>query len=207
MVFHIERGDLLDWPFKLDEDWRLITYSILPVIQLPGTSNQNSTVGLGDADFSLFVTPSKPGVVIWGLGPTVMLPTRTDPALGSDRVGLGSAAVLFYEQKKWSTGVVLQNVWSLGGSGVNEVNTFSAQYILNYNLPYGWYLYSNSTLTSDWTSPPGDRWTVPAGGGFGKIFSIGKQSAGIAVQAFSNVVRPDNGPSWYLNLQFSLLFP
>jgi hypothetical protein len=40
--------------------------------------------------------------------------------------------------------VVLQNVWSLGGTSINEVNELSAQYLFNYNFPGGWYLYSNS---------------------------------------------------------------
>jgi len=29
-----------------------------------------------------------------------LLPTRTDPALGTNRVGLGSAAVLFYAKNQ-----------------------------------------------------------------------------------------------------------
>jgi hypothetical protein len=195
------------WPFRLAEEWKVITYSILPAIQLPGGPGSDSTFGLGDTLLNFFVAPTKPGAIIWGAGPAVLLPTRTDPALGSDRAGLGPSAVLYYESNKWSAGVVLQNVWSLGGSGINRVNEFGAQYILNYNFPHGWYLYSNATITADWTADASDRWTLPVGGGFGKVFKVGKQSMSASVQAFSNVITPNGGPKWSWNFQMSLLFP
>jgi len=94
------------WPFRLNEDYRLITYSILPTVQVPGAPTK-ATFGLGDTLLNFFVTPTKPGAIIWGIGPGVLLPTRSNPALGSNRMGLGPALVLFYEKKKWSAGVVL----------------------------------------------------------------------------------------------------
>ena len=100
-----------------------------------------------------------------------------------------------------------QNVWSLGGSGINEVNVLSVQYIFYYNLLHGWYLYSNATITVDWTEDSDDRWTVPLGGGFGMIFNVRKQLMSAAVQGFSNVITPENSGNWSLNFQFSLLFP
>jgi len=122
-------------------------------------------------------------------------------------VGIGPAAVLFYEQKKWSASVVLQNIWSPGGTGTDEVNDFSAQYLDNYNFSGGWYLFSNSSITADWLNESVDRWTAPVGLGVGKVIAIGKQSAIITFQGVSNVVRPDNTPGWALNFQFALLFP
>jgi hypothetical protein len=47
---------------------------------------------------------------------------------------------------------------------------------------------------------------VPVGLGVGKVLTIGKQSANIALQGISYVVRPDNAPSWALNFLFAL-FP
>jgi len=46
-------------------------------------------------------------------------------------------------------GAVIQHVWSLGGSGNNKVDEFGLQYIVNYNLNNGWYLYSNVGLLSE----------------------------------------------------------
>ena len=195
------------WPFPVDEDWKLITYSIVPVLHVPNASGEGSTTGLSDTLLNFFVSPTKPGALVWGAGPAVLLPTRSKPELGTDRVGLGPAVVLFYPKNNWSAGVVLQNVWSLGGSGSDRVNEFSAQYIVNYNLPDGWYLYSNATITADWTAKAHDQWTVPLGGGVGKVFTVGKQSVNVALQAFKNVATPTGGPTWSWNLQLALLFP
>jgi len=197
----------LVWPLPVNEDWRMVTYTILPFIELPDIDGEGSTFGLGDTSLNFFLTSAKPGSVVWGLGPAVTLPTRTDSVLGSDRVGAGPSGILFYAASNWSAGVVAQNIWSIGGSGDDRVNEFSAQYILNYNLPKGWFLYSNATILSNWRQNSGDRWTVPIGGGLGRVFDIGKQSVSLSAQAFSNVEVPEGGPDWYLNVQFALLFP
>jgi hypothetical protein len=195
------------WPFSLNEDWKLITYSILPVLQLPQPSGQSTTVGLGNSAINLFVSPKNPSGIIWGAGPVILVPTRTDPALGTDRVSLGPSVVIYYAKDAWGAGVVLQNAWSLGGTGADRFNQFGAQYFLNYNLPKDWFLYSNATITADWTAPTDNRWLVPLGGGAGRIFNIGKQPVSLSLQAFANVVTPHGGPKWSTMLQFSFLFP
>jgi len=195
------------WPFSVNEDWKVITYTILPVIQQPGGPGQSDKFGMGDTLINLFLAPKKPGAVVWGVGPAIMLPTHTDQALGSDSLGLGPTAVLFYAKDSWSAGMVLQNVWSLGGEGANKVNVFAAQYIFNYNLANGWFLMSNATITRNWLASSDDGWTVPVGGGFGKIFNIGKQPMSLSVQAFDNVVKPTGGADWSGMVQLSFLFP
>jgi hypothetical protein len=97
------------FPFRINEDYRLITYTILPVYHVPGLSGEKSATGLGDVLVNLFVSPSKPGALVWGVGPSILLPTRTDATLGSNRVALGPAVILFYPSEPWSAGVVLQN--------------------------------------------------------------------------------------------------
>lgn len=64
------------------------------------------------------------------------------------------------------------------------------KYFLTYNLPKGWFLFSNSTISADWLA---DRSTVPVGGGLGKVFNIGKQSVSLSAQGFYNVVTPRTG--------------
>ena len=196
------------WPVALPTpDYKLITYSILPVLQIPESPSGDTTWGMGNVVLNGFVAPTKTENFVWGLGATAVLPTRSKDTLGSDRFGAGPAAVLFYAQQAWSAGVVLQNVWSLGGSGINEVNDFAAQYFLNYNFSDGWFIYSNSTVTADWTADSSDRWTVPVGLGAGKVFTIGKQSVSVTLQGVSNVVRPDHTADWGLNFQFTFMFP
>ena len=196
------------WPFSINEDYRLISYTILPVLHLPETPGESGETGLGDTLINLFVSPKEAKEWVWGFGTAILLPTRTDPVLGSDRVGVGPAAVLFYQQQKWNAGVDLQNVWSLGSaSGVNEVNALGAQYLLQLQpAPRLVDLQSNSTISADWTRESDERWTVPVGGGVGKLYYVGPLPVSVSLQAFYNVVTPTDGPEWSANFQFSFLF-
>lgn len=197
----------LVWPFALNEDWRMITYSILPVIDLPGPAGQDSTTGFGNVLLNFFVAPNKPGNFVWGAGPAVSLPTHTKKETGSDQVGVGPSAILFYAEDVWSAGVVLQNIWSIDRSSDDDFNVFGAQYIFNYNLDDGLYLYSNATITSNWDADSDNRWTVPVSGGVGKIFNVGTQPVSASFQLYSNVVKPDESADWGLNFQLSFLYP
>lgn len=195
-------------PFKLSADWNLITRTIVPVISQRGlVAGQDRTNGLGDISFTAFLSPAKPATLVWGAGPVFLLPTATDDVLGSDKWGIGPSVVLLTMPGRWVVGSLFSNVWSFAGSGDQDVNLFTWQYFINYNLPDGWYLTSAPIITANWEAESGNKWTVPFGGGVGKIFKIGKQPMNAQVQAFYNVEKPDNGPDWTLRLQLQFLFP
>ena len=43
---------------------------------------------------------------------------------------------------------------------------------VNYNFAEGWYATTSPNITANWKAANNNRWTVPLGGGFGKIFKI-----------------------------------
>src|SRR5215472_8368403 len=47
---------------------------------------------------------------------------------------------------------------------------------------------SSPIVTADWTAAPGQQWTVPVGGGLGRVFKVGDQPIDASVQGFYNVV-------------------
>jgi hypothetical protein len=196
----------LDELVKLKQDpvsgLRQITILATVSPNMPGASGENSVVGLGDTLINFFVSPRKAGALVWGAGPSILLPTQTNPALGSNRPALGPALGLFYPRDSWSAGVILQNGWSFGGSGINRVNAFGAQCLLSYNLPNDWFLSSNATMSANWTVAHHDRWTVPVSGGVGKVLNIGKQSVSVSLQAFVYPVTPRDGPTWSANISW-----
>jgi hypothetical protein len=102
---------------------------------------------------------------------------------------------------------LFSNVWSVAGSGDDDINLLTWQYFINYNLPKGLYLTSAPIITADWEADSDNQWTVPFGGGVGKIFRIGKQPINGQINAYYNVEKPDFGPDWQLRVQFSFLFP
>jgi hypothetical protein len=195
-------------PFHLTDNWNLITRTIMPVINQPSLfPGMDSATGLGDINPTFFLSPRKPGSVIWGVGPTFTLPTASDPLLGSGKWSMGPAGVILTMQGPWVLGALLNNQWSVGGWGDNNVNAGLLQPFINYNFPGGWYLSSAPIITVNWKADRGERWTVPLGGGGGKLFKIGKLPVNVNVQAFGNVERPRYAPDWSLRFQVQLLLP
>ena len=75
-------------PFELSEDWNLITRTIVPIVSQPSLlKGQDRETGLGDTTFSAFVSPVKPGKLIWGGGPSSSCRRRAttawDPTSGA----------------------------------------------------------------------------------------------------------------------------
>ena len=197
-------------PFRLNEDWLLISRTIAPIVYQPELyDGQGSKFGLGDISQSLFLGPTKPGSLIWGAGAVFLLPTATDGRLGTKKWSAGPAVVGLTMRGPWVLGALLQNVWSFAGDGDRaDVNLMTLQYFINYNLPDGWYLTSSPINTANWEADSGDRWTIPLGGGVGRLFRIGKLPVNALAQAFYNVEKPDNlGPDWTLRLQVQILLP
>jgi len=193
-------------PFELNEDWNLITRTIVPVISQPAfTPTQDRKFGLGDILFTAFLSPKDSGQLIWGVGPALLLPTSTDDRLGAGEWGAGPSAVVLTMRGPWVVGSLFSNVWSFTGD--EQVNLFSWQYFVNYNLDDGWYLTSAPVITANWEADSDNTWTVPFGGGFGKIFRIGKQPINASASAYYNVEKPDFGADWQLRLQVQFLFP
>lgn len=193
-------------PFSFNEDWNVITRTVLPVIvQGAVIEGIGTETGLGDTSLTAFVSPAGGSSLIWGVGPVAVLPTSTDDRLGAGEWGGGISGVVLTMQGPVVAGALVNNVWSFEGPG----NNLLLQPFVNYNLDGGWYLVSSPIITADWeaSSGDGDRWTVPVGGGFGRVFSIGSQPINASLQGFYNVEKPEFGPDWSLRFQLQFLFP
>ena len=196
-------------PFELNENWNLITRSILPVVyQPPLFRGDSSDLGLGDFNPSFFFATTAGSGVTWGVGPTFLLPTATDDRLGTDKWSAGPTGVIVVTQGDWVYGALASNLWSFAGeSDRQDVNQFLLQYFVNYNMANGWYLVSAPIITADWMRDSDDQWTLPLGGGVGRVFNIGAQPVNMSLQAYDNVITTDGGADWQLRFQVQLLFP
>ncbi len=196
-------------PISLSDDWNLINRIIMPIINQPSPApGAPSACGLGDINPTFFLSPAKSGkTLIVGFGPTFTLPTATDSMLGNSEWCAGPAAVVLTMQGHWVVGALVNQQWSFAGWGDHYVSSFLAQPFANYNLPHGWYLSSAPIMTANWAAASRDQWTVPLGGGIGKIQWFGKLPINFQIQAFDNVVTPKNGADWQLRFQVQFLFP
>ena len=90
-------------------DWNLITRTIMPIVNQPELFSggpRTEAFGLGDINPTVFLSPANPGKFIWGVGPTMTLPTATVSRLGSGRWSAGPAAVGLFMDGPWGVGAL-----------------------------------------------------------------------------------------------------
>ena len=196
-------------PARISENWNLITRIIQPIVWQPyPNQNTGGEYGLGDMNPSFFLSPAKPGKIIWGVGPTFILPTATSDITGQGQFSLGPSFVALAQPGHWTVGALANNVWSVAGkSGRAPVNQFLLQYFINYNLKKGYYITIQPILTANWMASSGNVWTVPFGGGIGRIMKLGFQPVNLTAQFYGNAVTPAGGSPWSMRLQIAFLFP
>jgi hypothetical protein len=103
-------------PFKLTPDWNVIARAIVPIDSMPA-SNGTSYSGAGDIQLQLYLTPSKPGAFIYGVGPVFSFPTATALPVrtGTWAAGLGFVALTM--KGPWVIGGLINQYWPLSDRG------------------------------------------------------------------------------------------
>jgi hypothetical protein len=199
-------------PVKVTDELNLITRPIIPVIRQPDLIDGGETWGLADIQLQTYLSPSGTDKVTWGVGPVLQFPSATNgKKLGTEKWSAGPGLVVLTQPGKWVIGALANNLWSFAGdSDRDNVNLMTVQPFVNYNFEKGWYVSASPIITANWAAHGSDNtWTVPVGGGFGRIIRIGKLPVNLNAQAFTNVVKPDDDPTadWTLRLQVQFLFP
>lgn len=192
-------------PFRISRKWMIITRTIVPVEVVPRLSpTEPVDYSLGNLQPQFYLSPVRTSKLIWGAGPQLWLPTATDSTLGTNKWGGGPAIVGLVRQGHWLGGSLLSDEFA----GVNHkhINQMTFNPFLFYNMSHGWYFVSAPIITSDWTVARSTRWTVPLGGGVGRVFKIGRQPLNARTQFLNDVRTTTGGPDWQLQTQLQLLF-
>jgi hypothetical protein len=198
-------------PVHLNDDWNLITRTILPLVWNPSLQPAQSVpFGLSPTSFSAFFSPRNPvDGWIWGAGPVVQLPTITSKTLGSNVWGAGPAFVVVRMDTPWVYGALVNNVFSFGGTSGPAGTSYSVMTInpfVNYNFGGGWFVGSTPIMTANWDTG-GTKWTIPVGMQAGRLIRLGgKLPVNLLVGAYYNAVRPQFGATWQLRTQIAIIF-
>lgn len=138
-------------PFRLSDDWNLITRYIVPVAsQFDLTGASTSESGLGDSVVTAFLSPSK-GAITWGVGPAFLIPTATEDALGSGKFGIGPSVVALRQSGGWTVGGLANHLLSVAGSeDRGKVNATFLNPFIVYNWKSGAGVTLNVEYTRDW---------------------------------------------------------
>lgn len=181
-------------PISLNEDWNLISRTILPVIyQSEVFSGAGSQTGLGDTVQSAWFSPVElVGGWVLGAGPVFLLPTGTDDLLTADKWGAGPTAIALKQDGPWTYGMLTNHIWSFAGvSSRNDVNVTFLQPFLSYTTPSAWSFTIQTESTYDWE---GSQWTVPINALATKVVAIGSQRLQLGGGLRYWAASPDAGP-------------
>lgn len=196
-------------PVSLNEDWNLISRTILPLIDQkdisPGSGHQTGT---GDIVQSAFFSPKEPtdSGWIWGVGPVALIPTGSHDLLTTKKWAAGPTAVLLKQDGPWTYGGLTNHLWSFAGSSSRpDVNATFLQPFVSYTTPSSISLSLLTESTYDWED---DEWTIPVLGVVSRIFNIGGQLVNIAGGVKYYAESGPRGPEGFAGrVVITFLFP
>ena len=194
-------------PIKVTPGVNLIARTIIPIVSVPGPELQHYS-GTGDIQQQLFFTPSRPGKLIWGVGPAFSLPTATADVTRTGTWAGGVDGVALLMHGPWVMGGLVSQFWPMADEGGSpETNQFVFQWFLNFNFGQGWAISSAPLNTANWDAEDGQQWTVPLGAGITKTTVFNGRPMTVGLQYSHNVKRPDSAAATQLRFVLSLLFP
>ncbi|MEN0074897.1 MAG: transporter [Paracraurococcus sp.] len=192
-------------PFRLTDDWTLITRTILPFIYRERYTPDHEA-GLGDVTQSFFFSPrtSVPGLT-WGVGPAVLWPTATRPAFQSRQWGIGPTGVVVQTVGPWTFGALANHLWGVADSanrqGRPDLNQTFLQPFVSHNFKGGFALTATLEATYDWS---GRQWALPLALGGSQLVKLGKVPVNLVAQARYWLDGPSDAPQW--GLRFAAVF-
>ncbi|MFN3370544.1 MAG: hypothetical protein ACK4Z0_03335 [Sphingomonadaceae bacterium] len=194
-------------PFRLNDDWSLISRTILPIVAQDGvTAPGASQFGLGDTVQSLFRSPRRAGSLIWGAGPVFLLPTGTDRALGTGKWGIGPTGVVLSQSASGVTvGMLANHIWSFAGASSRpDVSATLLQPFATLTTRQATTFGFNIEAAHDWKR---DQWIIPANLTIAQLVKLGRQPAQVGGGVRYYLGSPRGGPDWGVRLSLTLLFP
>jgi hypothetical protein len=199
-------------PFDLNDDWNLISRTILPLIDQHGAAPDGlaDKSGMGDVTQSFFFSPKKPTESGWilGAGPVFLLPTGSDELLSNEQWGVGPTVVALKQSDGWTRGILANHIWGLEGSpadGKEKINATFLQPFLSYTTPTYTTFSINTESTYNWQS---QEWSVPINLTVSQILKVGDQMLSVQVGPRYWADSPENGAQgWGARAAVTLLFP
>jgi hypothetical protein len=209
-----------------EDTWRLILRPILPIVfaqpvptcQTLGCNRFDTKGGLGDWDWEMLLTaPASftrlPENLILGVGATLVFPTSTSDALGSQQFAMGPALVLGWKTPKYTAVVLTDYNFHIGDRSDRKITTpdtssLNILYSFVLNLPNAWQIGMNPTISYDNNASAGNKWNVPVGLYGAKTMMFGKVPVNIRLGAEYSVVSQDSfGKRAIIRLQVTPVIP
>ncbi|MFC3127184.1 transporter [Pseudoroseomonas globiformis] len=193
-------------PISIDENWNLITRTILPISHAERVYPDHRS-GLGDVTQSFFLSPARPtrSGITWGAGPIFLYPSGTE-GLGQRQWGAGPTGVMLKQSGPWIYGLLANHIWSLGGTPdtTRDVDATFLQPFINYVTPGQTTYYLNTESRYDWSRRD---WTVPINIGVNQLVSVSGQRMQFGGWLRYFTASPSGESDWGFRLNLVFVFP
>src|SRR5262245_53309353 len=114
-------------PLPIGKRWLIVSRTVVPFTSIPIPDSAFTALGLrtlamvrsgGIADIQeqAYVTSAKPSKFTWAIGPIFSFPTATNDVARTGQWGLGPTAVAVTMPGPWVIGILINNIWRLGGA-------------------------------------------------------------------------------------------
>ena len=189
---------------KGEDRWQVLIRPAVPIqFAAPrpdGANDTNYDSGIADILFPALLTPSQNITgknLIFGIGPTLAIPTASKVQLGRRQWQLGPAAVIGWKTKDYVTFLFPQYFFGVGGRGdqgsaIENASNMNLLYGGFLNLPNAWQIGMNPVITYDHKAGRGNKWNVPIGLVVSKTIKFGSTPLKIQVGAEYSVVSQDD---------------
>jgi hypothetical protein len=198
-------------PIAVSDKTTMIFRTIVPFAYVPQLNKAplvGNIVGLGQINPQLYFVPSHMGSFTIGPGATFLLPTSTNPLVGTNKWAIGPDVAVVATTKTTLMGFIANNLWSVAGSpqGVN-INSFFIQPFYVKNFAHGVGLTFQSQTTANWEAVGNQKWTVPLFLGISQLQKAGRQPLQISGGIGYNAIRPFQTATWFARFAVTLLYP
>ena len=195
-------------PFAISPKWNLIARLIVPMVsQPPLTDGGAAASGVADITTQIFFSPAALKTITLGFGPILVLPSTSEPTLGSGKWSAGPTAVVAKQQGPWTVGALWNQTWSFSGDpSRTDVKQTFLQPFLAYQATHTITLTVQSEMSANWEADD-QKWTVPLNVTIGKLSRFGSFPASYQLGAGGFPVHPDAGPSWKIRGAIVVLLP
>ncbi|WP_117234920.1 hypothetical protein [Vibrio maerlii] len=191
-------------PITINDDIKLLSRPVLPVFlgqPVPGETYKSGSntyldtdqeFGLGNMQLPLMLSPNKESKLTWGLGPTFIIPTNTDDALGDDVWEAGVSFLSVYKpNEKFLSGALTQYWWSIDHDSEEEKKSHAQISLFNwYELGGGRSIGFAPTITYD-ANREGEKWNVPVGLSYAWMDKIGDIPTKFQIGAEYSIIKND----------------
>jgi hypothetical protein len=189
-------------PFSINKDFNSLNRIVLPIIYQNDVFKGKTQIGIGDLLINTFISPKSDNVV-FGLGPSVYIPSGSPLQFTSGKWAAGPGVILMKSDGKLVLGALLFHLWTLTGDAAKSDFSFTYfQPVSLYNFNKGWGIGLSAEISNEWKKNITNGSLIFQGS---KLMNISNQLVNFVLGPklfFGDFNKPDLGVRFSINLLF-----